>query len=146
LPFLRSPRNVVIGKSLDPPNVQGREHLALAAFLAWVGLGADGMSSAACGPQEAFLALGANSDLGLYLALATAVTVFIIALAYNQVIELFPTGGGYRVCVSKRKRPKEGGADPACWRLRGKSSNRQGTWPHALLCIGHKYRSRSFYP
>ena len=99
--FLRSLRNVVIGKPLDPLNVQGREHLALAAFLAWVGLGADGLSSAAYGPQEAFLALGPNSDLGLYLALATAVTVFIIALAYNQVIELFPTGGGgYRVTTS----------------------------------------------
>jgi amino acid transporter len=36
----------------------------------------------------------------LYLALATAATVFIIALAYNQVIELFPTGGGsYRVAT-----------------------------------------------
>ena len=55
--FLRSLRNVVIGKPLDPLNVQGREHLALAAFLAWVGLGADGLSSAAYGPQEAFLAI-----------------------------------------------------------------------------------------
>jgi len=101
LSFLRSLRNVVIGQPLDPLNVKGREHLALAAFLAWVGLGADGLSSAAYGPQEAFLALGANSDLGLYLAAATAVTVFIIALAYNQVIELFPTGGGgYRVTTS----------------------------------------------
>jgi amino acid transporter len=34
------------------------------------------------------------------MAVATAVTVFIIALAYNQVIELFPTGGGgYRVAT-----------------------------------------------
>ena len=34
------------------------------------------------------------------MAIATAVTVFIIALAYNQVIELFPTGGGgYRVAT-----------------------------------------------
>ncbi len=40
--------------------------------------------------------MGEHTQLGLYLALATAVTVFIIALAYNQVIELFPTGGGYR--------------------------------------------------
>ena len=101
MPFLRSLRDAVIGKPLDPLNPKGRENLALAAFLAWAGLGADGLSSAAYGPQEAFLALGANSDLGLYLALATAVTVFIIALAYNQVIELFPTGGGgYRVTTS----------------------------------------------
>jgi hypothetical protein len=32
--------------------------------------------------------------------LATAATAFIIALAYNQVIELFPLGGsGYRVAT-----------------------------------------------
>jgi len=32
---------------------------------------------------------------------ATAITVFVIAVAYNQVIELFPTGGGgYRVATS----------------------------------------------
>ena len=53
------------------------------------------------GPEEAFQALGAHTHLGLYLALATAATVFVIALAYNQVIELFPTGGGgYRVATS----------------------------------------------
>ena len=32
------------------------------------------------------------------MALATAVTVFVIAVGYNQVIELFPSGGGgYKV-------------------------------------------------
>ena len=42
-----------------------------------------------------------QSHLGLYMAIATAATVFIISLAYNQVIELFPTGGGgYRVATS----------------------------------------------
>lgn len=77
-----------------------RQHIALAAFFAWVGLGADGISSSAYGPEEAFRALGEHTELGLYLAIATAVTVFIIALAYNQVIELFPTGGGgYRVAT-----------------------------------------------
>jgi hypothetical protein len=43
-------------------------------------------------PEEAFKALGEHTHLGLYLAVATIATVFIIALAYNQVIELFPTG------------------------------------------------------
>jgi len=44
--------------------------------------------------------LGTHTQLGLYLALATALTVFIIALAYNQVIELFPSGGGgYKVAT-----------------------------------------------
>jgi len=91
-------REIVLGKALDPLKSETRHSLALVAFLAWVGLGADGLSSSAYGPEETFRALGQHTHLGLYMALATAVTVFIIALAYNQVIELFPTGGGgYRV-------------------------------------------------
>ncbi len=91
-------REIVLGKALDPMKTETRHSLALVAFLAWVGLGADGLSSSAYGPEETFRALGEHSHLGLYMALATAITVFVIALAYNQVIELFPTGGGgYRV-------------------------------------------------
>jgi len=91
-------RDFLIGKSLDPLNPSTRHSIALAAFLAWIGLGADGLSSSCYGPEEAFLALGTHTHLGLYLALATAFTVFIIALGYNQVIELFPSGGGgYKV-------------------------------------------------
>src|SRR5258705_9512785 len=94
-------RHLVIGAPLDPLSQSTRQHIALAAFLAWVGLGADGLSSSAYGPEEAFRALGVHTQLGLYMALATAATVFIISLAYNQVIELFPTGGGgYRVTTS----------------------------------------------
>jgi amino acid transporter len=93
-------REIVLGKALDPMKTETRHSLALVAFLAWVGLGADGLSSSAYGPEETFRALGEHSHLGLYMALATAITVFIIALAYNQVIELFPTGGGgYRVAT-----------------------------------------------
>jgi amino acid transporter len=91
-------REIVLGKALDPLKSETRHSLALVAFLAWVGLGADGLSSSAYGPEETFRALQGHTHLGLYMAIATAVTVFIIALAYNQVIELFPTGGGgYRV-------------------------------------------------
>lgn len=94
-------RNFFIGRALDPLKSETRHSLALVAFLAWVGLGADGLSSSAYGPEEAFKALGTHTHFGLYLAIATAVTVFIIALAYNQIIELFPTGGGgYRVATS----------------------------------------------
>jgi amino acid transporter len=91
-------REIVFGKALDPLKSETRHSLALVAFLAWVGLGADGLSSSAYGPEETFRALGTHTHLGLYMAIATAVTVFVIAIAYNQVIELFPTGGGgYRV-------------------------------------------------
>ena len=97
---IASVRRTLFGAPLDPLNPKTRQHIALAAFFAWVGLGADGISSSCYGPEEAFRALAGNTDLGLYLALATALTVFIIALAYNQVIELFPTGGGgYRVAT-----------------------------------------------
>ncbi|MFM9434068.1 amino acid transporter [Janthinobacterium sp. CG_23.3] len=93
-------REIILGKALDPMKVETRHSMALVAFLAWVGLGADGLSSSAYGPEETFKALGGHAHLGLYMAIATAVTVFIIALAYNQVIELFPTGGGgYRVAT-----------------------------------------------
>lgn len=93
-------REIVLGKALDPMKSETRHSLALVAFLAWVGLGADGLSSSAYGPEEAFKALGPHGHFGLYLAIATAVTVFIISLAYNQVIELFPTGGGgYRIAT-----------------------------------------------
>src|ERR1700751_6468145 len=90
----------LLGKPLDPFSSETHKHVALVAFFAWVGLGADGLSSACYGPEEAFLALGAHTPLSLYLAAMTAVTVFVIAVAYNQVIELFPTGGGgYKVAT-----------------------------------------------
>ncbi|GGZ08200.1 APC family permease [Pseudoduganella plicata] len=93
-------REIILGKALDPMASETRHSMALVAFLAWVGLGADGLSSSAYGPEETFKALGGHTHLGLYMAIATAITVFIIALAYNQVIELFPTGGGgYRVAT-----------------------------------------------
>ena len=93
-------RRFVVGAPLDPLSPKTRRGLALMAFLAWVGLGADGISSSAYGPEEAFRALGEHTHLGLYLAAATMATVFVIALAYNQVIELFPTGGGgYRIAT-----------------------------------------------
>src|SRR5258706_7337132 len=91
---LATVRRLIIGAPRDPLNPETRRHIVLVAFLAWIGLGADGLSSSCYGPEEAFLALGAHTHLGLYLAFATALTVFVIALAYNQVIELFPSGGG----------------------------------------------------
>src|SRR3984893_14003229 len=91
----------LLGAPLDPFSSQTRQHIALVAFLAWIGLGADGLSSSCYGPEEAFLALGEHPHLALYMAAATALTVFVIAGGYNQVIELFPSGGGgYKVATN----------------------------------------------
>src|SRR6202045_1178605 len=101
MPTSKQISEALLGTGLDPFSKQTRQHIALVAFLAWVGLGADGLSSSCYGPEEAFRALGEHKHFGLYLALATAITVFIIAVAYNQVIELFPSGGGgYKVATS----------------------------------------------
>ncbi len=93
-------RRLIIGPPRDVLSAETRRHITLVAFLAWVGLGADGLSSSTYGPEEAFKALGGHTGLATFLALATAITVFVIAVSYNQVIELFPTGGGgYKVAT-----------------------------------------------
>lgn len=93
-------KKLIIGDPLNPftPNIL--RHVSLIALLAWIGLGADGLSSACYGPEEAYIALGAHTHLALYIAISMAATVFIISLSYNQVIELFPSGGGgYKVAT-----------------------------------------------
>jgi amino acid transporter len=68
--------------------------MSLIPVLAWVGLGADGLSSSSYGPEEAYRALGTHSYLAILLGVATALTVFIISYAYSRIIEHFPHGGG----------------------------------------------------
>lgn len=98
--FKNKLRHYLIGDPLNPFNPNIARHISLVAFLAWIGLGADGLSSSCYGPEEAYIALGNHTHLALYVALAMAVTVFIISMGYNQVIELFPSGGGgYKVAT-----------------------------------------------
>lgn len=100
--MLKRVQELLFGKSKNPLDKSVFHQLSLAAFLAWVGLGADGLSSSAYGPEEAFKALGwGHQHLALYLALATAVTVIVIVASYNQIIELFPYGGGGYTVTSK---------------------------------------------
>src|SRR5690348_13525845 len=97
---LKKLRHYIIGDPLNPFSPNILRHVSLVAFLAWVGLGADGLSSSCYGPEEAFIALGTHTHFALYIAIATAITVFVISLGYNQVIELFPSGGGgYKVAT-----------------------------------------------
>jgi hypothetical protein len=98
----------ILGSPLNPFNKKLRENLALIAFFAWVGLGADALSSSCYGPEESFIALGTHSSLAIWISLATIVTIFIISMGYNQVIELFPNGGGGYKVVSKLLHPYAG--------------------------------------
>src|SRR6184192_1186703 len=105
---LRRVRRAVLGgpKNLQDPHLF--HSLSLAAFLAWVGLGADGLSSSAYGPEEAFKNLGDHQYLAVFLALATAITVFIISAAYTKIIEHFPFGGGGYIVTSRLIGPRAG--------------------------------------
>jgi amino acid transporter len=80
----------------------------LVPILAWIGLGADGLSSSAYGPEEAFRAIGEHTYLAIFLALATALTVFIISYAYSRIIEYFPHGGGGYVVATHTLGEKAG--------------------------------------
>lgn len=75
--------------------------LSLVPFLAWVGLGADGLSSSAYGPEEAFRQLGEHRYLAVALAVLMATTVLLISAAYRRIIEAFPSGGGGYVVATK---------------------------------------------
>src|SRR5476651_1456095 len=101
-------KHLIFGAPKDVKDPHAFHKLSLVALLAWVGLGADGLSSSAYGPDEAFRALGEHTYLALALALATTVTVLIISLAYSQIIRQFPFGGGGYVVASALLGPKWG--------------------------------------
>jgi len=98
----------LIGKSRDLSDRNVFHKLSLIAFFAWVGLGADGLSSSCYGPEETFKALNGHIYLSLIVAAAAVVTVFVISASYSQIIELFPSGGGGYLVASKLLSPTLG--------------------------------------
>src|SRR3954468_9580667 len=94
-------RDVVLGEKRDLRSPRTYHAISLVALLAWVGLGADGLSSSAYGPDEAFRALGSHAYLAVALAAATALTVTVISIAYSQIIRRFPFGGGGYVVATE---------------------------------------------
>src|SRR5476649_2532477 len=70
--MLTSLKKFLMGERRDIHDPNLFHKVSLVAFLAWVGLGADGLSSSAYGPDEAFRALGEHTGLAFFLALATA--------------------------------------------------------------------------
>jgi amino acid transporter len=101
-------KHFLLGKAKNLHDPQLFHKISLIAFFAWVGLGVDGLSSSCYGPEEAFLALKSHMFLGLFIALATAITIFVISASYSQIIELFPSGGGGYLVASKLLSPSLG--------------------------------------
>ncbi|HUJ12392.1 MAG TPA: APC family permease [Thermoanaerobaculia bacterium] len=98
---IRRLRRIVIGKARNVSDPEIFHHTSLIAFLAWVGLGADGLSSSAYGPDEAYRALGTHTHLAIILAAMTALTITVISTAYANLIEYFPGGGGGYLVATK---------------------------------------------
>jgi amino acid transporter len=98
----------LVGRPRDLSDTRLFHRLSLIPFLAWVGLGADGLSSSAYGPEEAFKALRGHTYLAVGLAALMAGTVLLISAAYRRIIEEFPTGGGGYVVATSLLGPSAG--------------------------------------
>ena len=101
-------RSVLIGGSRDLSDKSLFHKVSLIAVLAWVGLGADGLSSSCYGPEEIFKTLGAHVALAPIVALAAMLTIAVICISYSQIIELFPGGGGGYLVATKLLSPTAG--------------------------------------
>ncbi len=101
-------RRLIVGQARDPHDPKAFHKLSLIAFFAWVGLGADGLSSSCYGPAEAFQVLGSYPHLALFVALGSAFTILVIVSSYSQIIELFPSGGGGYLVASQLLSPTVG--------------------------------------
>jgi amino acid transporter len=101
-------KTLLIGRPRDLSDRRVFHSVSLVAFLAWVGLGADGLSSSCYGPSEAFFHLGEHAYLAIFLSLATILTVFVISACYSHIIEEFPSGGGGYLVASKLLGPPAG--------------------------------------
>jgi len=86
-------------RNLKDPGILHK--LALIPFFAWIGLGADGLSSSSYGPEEAYRTLGSHTYLTFMLIAATLFTVSVISYSYSKLIEQFPGGGGGYVVATK---------------------------------------------
>jgi len=99
--FFARAKRLLIGNPKDFSDTSLFHKISLIPFLAWIGLGADGLSSSSYGPEEAFKTLQEHTYLAIPIALMMGFTVFIISAAYRRIIEEFPHGGGGYVVASK---------------------------------------------
>lgn len=106
--FSEKLKNTFIGKAKAIHDKTLFHKLSLVAFFAWIGLGADGISSSCYGPEEAFRNLQGHPSLAIFVALGTVFTIFIISSSYNQIVKLFPHGGGGYLVGSKLLSPTIG--------------------------------------
>ncbi|MCX6152829.1 MAG: APC family permease [Candidatus Kapabacteria bacterium] len=99
--LISNTRKIFIGGKRDPHDPAVFHKISLVAFLAWIGLGSDGLSSSCYGPPEVMIALQHYPALALIIGIASFLTIVIISTSYSQIIELFPSGGGGYLVATK---------------------------------------------
>ena len=106
--FLKQTKEFLVGgaRSVRDPHIFHK--VSLIALMAWIGLGSDGMTSSCYGPEESFITLGSHYTLGIFVAIASVITIIVISASYTQLIELFPAGGGGYLVASKLLSPTAG--------------------------------------
>jgi amino acid transporter len=93
-------KHLLFGPPQDVEDRRIAHRIALIPLLAWVGLGADGLSSSAYGPEAAFRAMEKHTYLAIPLAAVMMLTIFVLCACYSRIIERFPQGGGGYVVAS----------------------------------------------
>src|SRR5207245_5346848 len=73
----------------------------LMMLYARAGLGPVALSSSAYGSIEVYKALGSHFHLSILLVAMTAITVAVISIAYSNLIQHFPGGGGGYLVATK---------------------------------------------
>jgi amino acid transporter len=101
-------KDVLIGRAKTIQDKSIFHNLTLIAFFAWIGLGSDGISSSCYGPEEAFRNLAGHTSLAVFVGVGSVLTILIISSSYNQIIRLFPHGGGGYLVGSKLLSPTVG--------------------------------------
>jgi len=106
--FFGSLKSLAVGRARSLGDRDLFHKVSLIALFAWVGLGADGLSSSCYGPEETFRTLGGHPHLAIFVAFASVLTITAICASYSQIIALFPTGGGGYLVASKLLSPAAG--------------------------------------
>ncbi|KFO66496.1 hypothetical protein ER57_17105 [Smithella sp. SCADC] len=90
--FIGEPRNI------NEPSLFHK--ISLIPILAWIGLGADGLSSSSYGPEEAFKALGPHTYLAIFITFVITHVLLIGYGLYSHVGELGPVAQRYSGGIS----------------------------------------------
>lgn len=91
------------------PELSAVERSLLSPALAWVFIGVGSISSVVYGPQAAFSLLSPGTAyLAVPVAVAVALTVLILYLAYSRMMEMFPFSGGSYSVASRMIGPRAG--------------------------------------